>query len=424
MNDQYEHHDVTTTSNDLPDGSNPGSPTTHSRSRRTWWIAATAVLCGLLGIQLLVTQPLARRLDGVQRELVRVERDMSELVGARSGAWETSDLLSGLRDQSDQLDAARDALETIRDFREQVQEQATGAQEADSVVGQLAALQDRLLEGGARNQQALAELNRLVQLRDVAMAESDRTDRAVIEITRLQQVANGLDHAHESIEQLVALRDAILAGASDTPEARVTLENLVVLQDTLNTHSADVDVARKNLGQLLTLEESLRNRSDDIADAVEALEVLTDLQLDIREHVETLGGMRRDLMEVVLLESNVVRVVRMLEPLTELARLRRLNGDEIRAAARSISSQRSAGKQPPTRRAIPEPVPGEQTEATRTAGSIRDIPSDEPVRPERAKPVLRERATGLFDKSHPLGVDRIVPLPAEATGREFDISTP
>ena len=167
--------------------------------------------------------------------------------------------------------------------------------------------------------------------------------------------------------------------------------------------------------QLLTLEESLRNRSDNIADAVEALEVLTDLQQDIREHIETLGGMRRDLMEVVLLESSVARVVRMLGPLTELARLRRLSGDEIRAAARSITSQRSARQHQPTRRAIPEPVPGEQTPATRTAGSNRNIPSDEPA---------GEDATGLFDEGYPLGVDRIVPLPAEATGREFDISTP
>jgi hypothetical protein len=416
VSDHFEHHDVTTTPNELSDDSVPVSSNTRSRSRRTCWIVSAALLGGLVGIQLLVTQPLARQLDGVQRDLVRVERDMSELVGTRSGAWEASNLLSGLRDQSDQIDAARGALETIRDFREQVLEQATSVEEADSVVGQLAALQDRLLEGSARNQQAQAELNRLVQLRDVAMAESDRTDRAVIEITRLQQVARGLDHAHESITQLAALRDAILAGGTDTREARVTLDNLVVLQDTLNTHSADVDVARKNLGQLLTLEESLRDRSDEIADAVEALEVLTDLQQDIGEHVETLGSMRRDLIEVVLLESNVARVVRMLGPLTELARLRRLSGDEIRAAARSISNQRSAANhQQPTRRAIPEPVPGDQAEATRTAGTIRDIPSDQPPTAD---------ATGLFDKGHPLGVDRVVPLPAEATRPDFENSTP
>ena len=409
VQDFYEHHDVSDTSIESADDSNQLASSARSFTRRAWWIAGGAVLLGLVGIQLLVTQPLARRLDSVQRDLAHVERDMSELVGTRNGVWETSDLLTGLRDQSDKLDAARAAIETIRDFREQVQEQASGVEEARAVVKQLAALRDRLVGDDTANRQALAELNRLVQLRDVALAGADRTDRAVTEVTRLQQLADRLDQAHLSIEQLLGLQDAILAGAQDTGEARVTLDRLVVLQDTLNTHSADVDVAHKNLAQLLTLETSLRTRSDDIAGAVEALEVLTDLQRDIRRHVESLGGMRRDLIEVVLLESTVARVVSMLGPLTELARLRRLSGDEIRAAARSISRQRAIDSTETPRRAIPEPAAGEQsgeTTSTRTAGSIPDIP---------AAVQTPERGTSLFGGSHPLGIDRIVPLPAEAT---------
>ena len=407
MQGQFAHHDVSNTTIDPL--STDDATNGQSHTRRTWWIAAAAVLVGLVGIQMLVTQPLAHRLESMQRDLVQVERDMVELVGAGNGAWETNNLLTNLRDQSDQMDAARDAIGTIDGFREQVQEQAVGADTARDVVEQLAALQSRLIENGAATQQATAELNRLVQLRNLASAGASKTNRAVAEITRLQQVATDLDLAHDSIDKLVSLRNAILAGATDTDEARVALDRLVVIQDTLNTHSADVAVARKNLGQLLTLEESLRTRSDDIADAVEALEVLTDLQHDIRNHVESMRGMRRDLMEVVLLQSTVARVTAMLEPLTALASLRRLSGDEIRAAARSISRQRSTAS-----RVIPESSPEQQVKSTRTAGSTGSS-SDQQRQ-------IKNR-TGLFDGTDGLGIDRFVPTPAADTSLRGDKST-
>jgi hypothetical protein len=404
---QFAHHDVTDTAID-PLSTSDASANGGSQSRRTWWIAAAAVLVGLVGIQMLVTQPLAHRLESMQRDLVQVERDMVELVGAGNGAWETNNLLTSLRDQSDQMDAARDAIETIDGFREQVQEQAIGAETARDVVGQLATLQARLIENGASTQRATDELNRLVQLRDLASSGASKTNRAATEITRLQQIASDLDLAHDSIDKLVNLRTAILAGATDADEARVTLDRLVVIQDTLNTHSADVAVARKNLGQLLTLEESLRTRSDDIADAVEALEVLTDLQHDIRSHVESMQEMRRGLMEVVLLQSTVARVITMLEPLTELARLRRLSGDEIRAAARSITQQRA------TVRVIPDNSSDQQVQSTRTAGSTGSS-SDQKRH--------TQSGTSLFDGTDGLGIDRFVPPPAADTPLAGDKST-
>ncbi|MEC9010393.1 MAG: hypothetical protein VX877_14100, partial [Planctomycetota bacterium] len=238
MQGQFAHHDVSNTTIDPL--STDDATNDRSHTRRTWWIAAAAVLVGLVGIQMLVTQPLAHRLESMQRDLAQVERDMVELVGAGNGAWETNNLLTSLRDQSDQMDAARDAIGTIDGFREQVQEQAVGADTARDVVEQLAALQSRLIENGAATQQATAELNRLVQLRNLASAGASKTNRAVAEITRLQQVATDLDLAHDSIDKLVSLRNAILAGATDTDEARVALDRLVVIQDTLNTHSADV----------------------------------------------------------------------------------------------------------------------------------------------------------------------------------------
>ena len=393
---QQHDHDVSNTSpvpaND-PDSNMPSVPA--ARTHRTWWIAGGAVVLALVGIQMLVPQPLARQLAGVRRNLIRVEKDMADLVGARDAIWETSDLLAGIQDQSDRLDATRTSIETIRDFREQVENAAAGLDETRGVVVQLSALQDRIVDESADHQAAMTALNRLVQLRDVAVTGVERTDRAVTEVTRLQGVADDLDQAHDKIEQLVELRDAILRGGQDTDEARATLDQLVLLQDSLNTHASDVAVADKNLSTLLALGESLRTRSNDIASAVESVEVLADLQRDIHEHVQSLSGMRRELMEVVLLQSTVARVVRILGPLSELADLRRLSASEIRTAARSISRQRAANNQQAQR------VIGQPTNASpRAGGSERSIPTT--------------GQAGLFDGHHPLGLDRVVPSPTEA----------
>ena len=404
MPSQRHDHDV---SNIPPVPVNDPDLTTHSvpvaGTHRAWWIAGGAVVLALVGIQMLVTQPLARQLSGVQQNLIRVEQDMTDLVGGRDAIWETSDLLAGIQNQSDQLDSTRTAIETIRNFREQVENAAAGLDETRGVLVQISALQDRIVDESADHQAAMTALNQLVQLRDVAVTGVERTDRAVTEVTRLQGVADDLDRTHDKIEQLVELRDAILHGGEDTDEARATLDQLVLLQDSLNTHASDVAVADKNLSTLLALGESLRTRSDDIASAVESFEVLADLQRDLHEHVRSLSGMRRELMEVVLLQSTVARVVRILGPLSELANLRRLNASEVRAAARSISRQRANPQQ--AQRVIRRPG----IESPRTGGLDRSIPTT--------------GRSGLFDEHHSLGLDRVVPSPAEAKAPHADNSS-
>jgi len=403
---------------------NPMRESASPSGQRPWWIAAGGVLLTLVGIQLLVTQPLARQLDVVRGELVRVESDMTELVGTRDEAWAASDLLSGLVSQAEQLDDAHSAVESIREFRELVENQAAGVEETGVIVGQLDLLHERLATGARGHGEAMRALNRLIQIRDMAASGRDQTDAAVSEIARLQAITSDLQLAHDQVSQLAALRATILAGGEDTERARVTLDDLVTLQDTLNTHSSDVDVARKNLNRLLTLEESLRSRSEDIASAVEALEVLTDLQRDIRQHVESLGGMRRDLMEVVLLQSTVARVVNMVGPLTELTQLRRLSAEDMREAARLIGERRhQAATKHAGRRNISDEGTNDTTSivdramtATSNPGpSARVIPpnDDSAVTPQTADSQSRLTGDGLFDQTHRLAIDRIVPTPPE-----------
>jgi len=51
--------------------------------------------------------------------------------------------------------------------------------------------------------------------------------------------------------------------------------------------------------------------------------------------------MREGLMQIVLMENTLGRVARLLEPLSQIANVRRLSDQELRAAARSILDNRS-----------------------------------------------------------------------------------
>ncbi|GIT29032.1 MAG: hypothetical protein Ct9H300mP1_10780 [Planctomycetaceae bacterium] len=311
-------------------------------------------------------KPLARQLAGVRRNLIRVEKDMADLVGARDAIWETSDLLAGIQDQSDRLDATEPRSRQTRGFREQV-ENAQPDSTRHVVCGAVVRLQDRIVDESADHQAAMTALNRLVQLRDVAVTGVERKRPCRDPGDPAQGFADDLDQAHGKIEQLVDPRDAILRGGQDTDEARATLDQLVLLQDSLNTHASDVAVAKKNLSTLLALGESLRTRSNDIASAVESVEVLADLKRDIHEHVQSLSGMRRELMEVVLLQSTVARVVRILGPLSELADLRRLSPRE----SPGLRHGRSPGSEHPNnqqaQRVIGQPTNASPRQAVRTA---------------------------------------------------------
>ena len=86
----------------------------------------------------------------------------------------------------------------------------------------------------------------------------------------------------------------------------------------------------------------MRAAASAVTDAVETLELLTDLGTELRQQTESIAGLRKSLMEVVMLETTIGRALRVLEPLAQLKNLTRLSEPEVRAAARAILDQRGA----------------------------------------------------------------------------------
>ncbi|HUG90678.1 MAG TPA: hypothetical protein VML55_07595 [Planctomycetaceae bacterium] len=360
-----------------------------------WPALITMLVAGLAGMHVVVVKPLERQIGSLKQELSAVQREMVQLVAARTQVRETNTLLAALNEQGNQLADAGRALRTINRFRTDLENEAAGtaavAEVLDRLIGlknraaaeltdmefadvglealtdlkrqlvsescdvydarasldELARLKDEVLRGGSVAT-ALDSARRLIALRDdlaVQVEGFETAERNLAAFDRLksqlQSSSSGIETAESVADELLALKDEIVLRGSSTETARHNARRLFSLRDELNVDRAGIEAAERNLGSLLGIQSRLADRSDDLVGAVQSLEFLIDFRDEIDAHVRSLEGVRRNLMDIALMETSVMRAVRVLEPLAELANLRRLGDAEIRQAARTILEQRA-----------------------------------------------------------------------------------
>lgn len=365
------------------------------RNNRSFAVAAGLAL-GFLGVYVTSVLPMKRQMETMQQEMASVNIRMAELVSAKSDVWQTSDLLTSLRSQQRQIEEARTSLSTIRQFRSDVTREVARTDEALGSLELLGALQDTLISQSdlsGRAADALDEMaalqermileqtsaddmrnavNELVAIKQLLIAESADTDLAE---SALRQLANlkfemigevgGIADARSALGDFIDLKDSILEESADLESAQLSADHLFDLKDELvirggNTHAArsnarrlmgirdalaeadGTESAQANLSMLLSMKDNLSGRTSEVAAAIETLEILTDFHGELVAQVDSLQGIRRDLMEIALLESTVGRAVRIIQPLVQLGNIRRLNEDDVREAARTILERRTA----------------------------------------------------------------------------------
>lgn len=360
------------------------------------WPVLTGLIVGFLGAYLAGVLPMKRQMEAMRQEMTAVNIRMAELVSAREDVWQANDLLSGLRSQQRQSEEARAALKQIRQFRAEVTREAGRASQAlsslqmlvalqDTLIGQrdlsgraadaldeMAALQERMILEQTSSDDMRNAINELAAIKQLLIAESADTDWAESGLRQLADLkfqligeANGVAEARTALGDFVNLKESILEESSDLETAQAAASSLFDLKDELvirgsNTHAArgnarrlmglrdtlsntvDMQAAETNLNLLLGMKDNLSGRSHDVAAAIETLEILTDFHGELVEQVDSLQGIRRDLMEIALLESTVGRAVRIIQPLVQLGNIRRLDENDVREAARTILDRRSA----------------------------------------------------------------------------------
>ena len=99
--------------------------------------------------------------------------------------------------------------------------------------------------------------------------------------------------------------------------------------------------AVSSLDRLIEMKDKLVGQTPAVADAVQNLEILSDFQEAFSEQIRSLAQMREGLFQIVMMEGTLAKVARLLEPLSQIANVRRLGDRELREAARSILENRS-----------------------------------------------------------------------------------
>lgn len=369
----------------------------NEQQKLTWGAMILGMALGFLGLHFMVTRPLVKDLQTVRAELSSVDQRMKQLASVGDGAWETTSLLTHLKSQAGQMQESRAALNAIRQLRIEIMEEARATREAVVEMQQLQQLRQTLISGRQSTKDAEVALGAMqnVQAQLISQGEAIPAATAALEqmislsgqvrdqqpsladsrlaIDQLAKMAGELrsqllemDRAWSGLKEMTALKASIMDEAANLPAAQASAQQLIALRQRLGEERIDALVAAKNLDSLLKMQTVLTAQTPKLADAVQTLEMIAAFQEEFISHAQTLGVMRKNLMEIAILEPTLVRVFKMLQPLTELTNLRRLGDDELRQAARVILDQRSTKL---TRRFADDAV----------LGSGEDRPYDEPV---------------------------------------------
>jgi hypothetical protein len=345
-----------------------------------------------------VTRPLTREFARLQDQMADLERGVHKLAGQTEQAAKTSELLGALAEQGRQSRAASDALAEIKALQDRLIDERDAAIQARASLDALAELRAaarKVLEDSADASQAveklanlqeqligqynhvvsahtvLAELGRLREMADAeaprvsdarrtleslielesrALGERERATQAIATLDDFRQLgdrvisgAEQASRARDAADELVAMKETVLCGSDfERPErAREALDELIKLRERLHGQSDGLAAAQAGLDGLLSLKDQVLAQTDNLADAVETLELTADLHAQLQDAMRQFDGVRRWLVEIVLIEPTIERTMNALRPLTELANLRRLSPGELRHAARAIAGERS-----------------------------------------------------------------------------------
>lgn len=273
---------------------------------------------------------------------------------------------------------AQNSLERMADFQQHALEQADSAIAAQKSLESLIHLKQTAVDEAPQLAAAQAALTALADLKSRVLsqkADLDRVREVVDDWTQMQQrladSAVQSSQARTTGEELLDLA-ADLERRGDVGPAREALDGLSGIRERLEGEGANVDAAEDRLGGLLALKDKVLAQTENLAEAVETLELVTDLGSEIEQAAQAIGRMRSSIVEVILLEPTIRQAVSSLQPITELANLRRLSGNDLRAVVRQLQDRRAA-----------------ELAAKREAGATTDAP----VSSSAALPVSAQRTS-------------------------------
>ncbi|REJ97027.1 MAG: hypothetical protein DWQ29_00345 [Planctomycetota bacterium] len=338
--------------NDVP---KPSRDTLLNFIRNVNWkslLAGAAI--GMIGVHLVSVRPTIDRIARLERQVADVEVGVHRVAAAGENVGAANSLLAALNAQAAEVEAARESLAAIDNLRLALQTEVDRAAEAEASLNRLTALNSQLIEADELRSEAAAAIDEVERLQAKVIALSNPTETAGRQIattlatlddvnalqSRLIETGENTTRSANVAEELVALQCMILS-AGDLDLSEQNAERLIALQNQLIVDERlQLDQADTNLEDLIVMQKMIANQTAQIADSIDSLELLTDFQGEMNGQLAGLEDLRRQLTELILLETTVTRAMEALEPLASMQNLRRLDQEEVRDVARLILEQR------------------------------------------------------------------------------------
>ncbi len=289
---------------------------------RGWFSFAAGGLATFLLIYVGIARPAAEELTLLRDQIRSLEKSVAMVAGQRDGVDETNHLLSQLSQQQAQAIAARKTLVDFRELTNGLLVESSRFQEATRAISQLGAIKDSLL----------ANSNDLDKAAD-AVAASEALQ------ARLTDSAEANELALRASLDLLAIRGELLNDTGLNDKARVALRNLVQLRESLDNEGSQVDVARERVGGLIALKDSVISQTNDLSESIETLELTNELGQRFRVAANSFKEIRDWMIDMVAMEPTFAQIRRILDPLTELVNLNRMDPKQIRDFTRAFVQQ-------------------------------------------------------------------------------------
>ncbi|WP_310821016.1 hypothetical protein [Stratiformator vulcanicus] len=255
---------------------------------QNWTLLGVGLTAGLFAGYLTVVRPMQDEMSMVRKDLSAMRAEVAALADETESIEHGASLLSAIRGQQRELHAANDALETIRQFRADVEAEGDRSFQALAAVDLLAGLQDDLIAGRIVTKAAAAEYDRTAELQERIADSAHQINEARSSIDRIEQMQDALVSARGrqalaelSLNRMAGMQRRLIAESSAGVAAAKRMDQVVGLHDRLIAHGRTVAEADKSLDRLADLKYDVILEGTDVQDAFVAADALIGLKREI-----------------------------------------------------------------------------------------------------------------------------------------------
>lgn len=301
------------------------------------------------------------RLEHLEDRLAAATADIDQLLAGVSDIRKLHVEVDRLDDAAGSriasIDTAVANLDSLEVMADRLADQTATIAAARSHEQATAALVDEIVAHAPRVAPATEAAESLIALS--ARVESTSTASAEAMLDRTEAMQERIELAHDALassQQSLVEAQTATAGAIAQSQTDLAATVTASTQDLAADIEADqtelaarVVAAQAETASRLTASEAevesvltamIERQSEQLVELVESTELLADFHSEMLRHTASLRGMRRELLDLAMMESTFTRVARSLQPLVSLADLRHLSPGEVRLAADAIRRDR------------------------------------------------------------------------------------